>query len=159
MRKPCLFAMILLVAPSLASGEEPDARAEALARDILDRGAALFDKRDAAAMAATYIETAEIVVLKRDSQSDRIVIETRRGRAEIEKAYAEIFKDRLPEHRSRNTVESARFLTPDLLMIRGRFAMNREQADIIQFVQIRTREGDEWKIATMQLMELPKPKP
>jgi ketosteroid isomerase-like protein len=159
MRHRFLSAMIFLFAPALAFGGEPDARAEALARDLLDRGAALFDKRDAAAMAATYIETAEIVVLKRDSQSDRIVVESRRGREEIEKSYADIFKDRLPEHRSRNTVEEARFLAPDLLLIRGRFAMNREQGDIVRFVQIRARDGDRWKIATLQLMELPKPNP
>ena len=159
MRHRSLFAMILLVAPASAFGQDDDARASALAKDTLDRGAALFDKRDAAAMAATYIESAEIIVIKRDSDTDRIVIETRSGRAAIEKTYADIFKDRLPEHRSRNTVEAARFLGPDLLLIRGRFAMNRDQADTVQFVQIRAREGDQWKVVTMQVMELPAQKP
>jgi hypothetical protein len=144
-------------APAVAQGD--DAQATTLARDILDRGSALFDKRDAAVMAATYIDTAAIIVIKRDSDSNRIVVESRRGRTEIERAYAEIFKDRLPEHKSRNTVGSARFLRPDLLMIRGRFALNRDQGDAVQFVQIRVREKDQWKIATLQLMELPKQNP
>jgi len=151
--------MILLAGPAAAFGQDGDTRALTVARDTLDRGAALFDKRDAAAMAATYVETAEIIVIKRASDSDRIVIETKQGRTAIEQAYAEIFRDRLPEHRSRNTVESARFMNPDLLLIRGRFAMNRDQGDTVQFVQVRAREGGQWKVVTMQLMELPRHSP
>ncbi len=37
--------------------------------------------------------------------------------------------------------------------------MNREQADIVQFVQIRVLEDGQWKIASLQLMELPKKEP
>ena len=155
MRHRYLFAMILLVGPAAAFGQDDDTRAVTVARDILDRGAALFDKRDAAAMAATYVETAEIIVIKRASDSDRFVTETRQGRTAIERAYAEIFKDRLPEHRCRNTVESARFMTQDLLLIRGRFAMNREQGDASSSSRSAHREGDQWKVVTMQLMELP----
>ena len=156
MRNRTLFTLILLVLPMTVFGEDNDPRAMTLAKETLDRGAALFDKRDAAAMAATYIETAKIILIKHDSATDNVVVETRDGRAVIERAYADLFKDRLPEHRSRNTVESARFLRDDLLLIRGRFAMNRDQGDMVQFVQIRTREGDQWKIVTMQLTELPK---
>ncbi len=159
MRHRYLFPIILLVGPAAAFGQDDDTRAMTVARDILDRGSALFDKRDAAAMAATYVETAEIIVIKRASDSDRFVTETKQGRTAIERAYAEIFKDRLPEHRCRNTVESARFMTPDLLLIRGRFAMNRDQGDALQFVQVRAREGDQWKVVTMQLMEVPRQNP
>lgn len=154
MRYRCLFALSLLVAPAAAFAQDDDALT--LAKATLDRGADLFDKRDAAAMAATYVEAAEVILIKRDADSDRVTVEIRSGRAAIEKAYADIFKDRLPEHRSRNTVEDARFLRPDLLLIRGRFALNRDQGDSLQFVQIRSREGDQWKVVTMQLMELPK---
>ena len=56
----------------------------------------------------------------------------------------------------RNKVELARFLGPDLLLIKGRFAMNRDQSDIGEFVQIRARDDGQWKVVTMQLMELPK---
>ncbi len=156
MRHSSLFALILLVAPGAAFGLDDDAKAVAVAKETLDKGAALFDKRDAAAMAATYIETAQVIVIKRASDTDRVVTEIRSGRAEIEKAYAEIFKDRLPEHKSRNTVESARLLSPDMLLIQGRFSLNIDQGDSIRFVQIRTREGDQWKVVTMQLMEMPK---
>jgi hypothetical protein len=156
MRHVLMLTMILPSVPVVLSGQDENARATSLAKDLLDRGAALFDKRDAAAMAANYLEAAEIIVIKRDSQSDRMVVEAKHGRAEIEQAYAELFKDRMPEHRSRNTVEAARFLSPDVLIIRGRFALNREEGDAVQFVQVRARDGDQWKIATMQLLELPK---
>ena len=156
MRLQSLLALILLVAPAAVFGQDDGPKARALAQEILDRGAALFDKRDAAAMAATYIEDGEIIVFKRNSESDRIQPETCHGRRKIEETYAKIFKDRLPEHRCRNTVEVARFLTPDLLLIHGRFAMNREQGDTVQFTQIRVHEDDQWKVVTMQLVELPK---
>ena len=98
MRHRCLFVLTLLLAPATAYAQ--DDAAVALANDILERGANLFDKRDAAAMAATYIANAELIVIKRDTDPDRIEVETIRGRADIEKTYAKIFKDRLPEHRA-----------------------------------------------------------
>lgn len=156
MRSGLLLAAVLLLAPIAAFGQDENDRATKLAKELLDRGATLFDKRDAAAIAATYLDTGEIIVLKHESGSEHFVVETKHGRTEIEQAYAEIFKDRQPEHKCRNTVEAARFLSEDVLIIRGRFALNRDQADTIQFVQVRARDGDQWKIATMQLIELPK---
>jgi hypothetical protein len=157
MRHRTLLAMILMVVPSAAFGQNTDeAGARALAKQILDKGATLFDTRDAEAMSATYVDDGQIILIKRDSNSNKIQIETRRGRAEIKNGYADIFKDRLPEHRSRNTVETARFIGPDLLLITGRFALNQDQGDVIEFVQVRAREGDQWKVVTMQLTTLPK---
>jgi ketosteroid isomerase-like protein len=161
MRGAPLFALIVAFVPAVAFGQDDDAKAKTLAQEILDRGAALFDTRDAAAMAATYVDDAEIIVIKRATDSNRVVLEITRGRTDIEKAYAGIFKDRQPEHKCRNTVETARFLGPNLLLIHGRFALDREQSDIGQFVQIRAREneGDPWKIVTMQLTLLPAKNP
>ena len=157
MRYMFLFSIVLVVAPAMAWAQDDadTARATALAKELLDHGATLFDKRDAATMAATYVDGAEIRLIKRSSDSGLIETDVRQGRAAIEEAYAKIFKDRKPEHKSRNTVESARFLNTDLLLIQGRFALDRDQRDTIQFVQIRARENDKWKIASMQLMELP----
>ena len=154
-----LCVLLLLGASASAFGQDDDARARSLAQRILDRGAALFDKRDAAAMAATYVEDAAAMLSKREGDTREVKLEVTRGRAEIEKAYAKVFKDRLPEHRCRNTVESARFLGPELLLIQGRFALDRNQSDVIQFVQIRARQGDEWKIVTLHLMPLPAQNP
>lgn len=156
MRNRSLLALILMVvAPSAAFGQD-DADAMAVAKIALDKGSALFDGRDAAAMAATFVEKAEILLVKRASDTGNIEVENRIGRPAIQAAYAEIFKDRQPDHRSRNTVEAARYMGNDLMMIRGKFAFNVDQGDAIQFVQIRAREGDQWKVVTMQLFELAK---
>lgn len=155
MRVRCLSVALVLMAPMIAVAQEDSARAKTLAQEILDKGSAIFDSRDAAAMADTFIDAAEILLIKRSSDSSGVEIEAYRGRQAIEKGYADLFKDRRPEHRSRNTVDDARFLNPNLLLIHGRFALDREQGDSIQFVQIRAREGDRWKVVTMQLMELP----
>jgi hypothetical protein len=146
----------MIVAATPAATAQDDAQARTVAQEVLDRGAALFDARDAAAMAATFLDDAEIALLKRESDSARVTIESAHGKAAIEKGYADIFKDRDPAHRARNTVETARFLGPDTLLISGRFALDRDQGDLIRFVQIRVREGDAWKVATMQLMVLPR---
>lgn len=155
MRSRIALLALLLVSPAMAQDKPDDAQALEVGRGILERGAGLFDKRDAAAMAATYLETAQIILVKRDSDTDKHVLEIRTGRGEIEKTYVEIFKDRLPEHRARNTLEGARFASPTVLVLWGRFALDVNQGDIVQFVQTRVREGDDWKVATMQLLELP----
>ncbi len=55
MIRPVLIGLALLGAPLAASAQN----AKELAQDILTKGAALFDKCDGAAMAATYVEDAE----------------------------------------------------------------------------------------------------
>jgi len=156
MCKRFLFTLILVVVPTAAFAQDDDAKAKAVAKEALDRGAALFDKREAGPMAATFVEAAQVILIKRSSDSGNIEVESRSGRPAIEAAYADIFKNRSPEHKARNTVESAKFLNPDLLLIQGKFALDAAQGDVIQFVQVRAREGDQWKVVTMQLMELTK---
>lgn len=156
MRYRLPLAMVLVLMPVATFAQDDQERALTVAKEILDKGATLFDKRDAVAMAATYVETAEIILFKRSSDAGEFETEIKKGRVAIEEAYAGIFKDRKPEHKCRNTVELARFLGPDLLLIQGRFALDRDQGDIVNFVQIRAREGEQWKIVTLQLMELPK---
>lgn len=155
MRRHWGLALVLLTLPCAAQAQDDDAKATTLAKDILDKGAELFDKRDAAAMAATFVENGQIMAIKKESDG-RISTESRNGRVAIQQVYADLFKDRLPEHKARNTVESAHFLNDDILLIRGRFSLNRDQGDSIRFVQVRAREGNEWKIVTLQLTELPK---
>ena len=138
MRHRCLFTLILLLAPAGATAQDKDALA--LAQDLLERGATLFDQRDATALAATYVEAAEIILIKRDSDSGRVEIETRRGRGRHREdlrrsSQGSLARAHGPEIRSR----PARFLGHDLLLIRGRFAMNREQGDLVQFVRSAPR--------------------
>jgi hypothetical protein len=148
--------VVLCAMPGMVRGQaQDDAQAKALAQAVLDKGAAIFDQRDAKAMADTYLDAGQITLISRDSDSGKLKLEVVSGHAAIEKGYSDIFKDRQPDHKARNTVESARFMGPNTLLISGRFALHAPQGDVIQFVQIRTKVGDDWKIVTMQLLELP----
>src|SRR5262245_25981528 len=85
----------LLVVPAADSTQD----AKTLAQDILTKGAALFDSRDAAAMAATYAENAQITAYSKDHDTRALKVETARGRAGIQKLYADLFKNRSPATR------------------------------------------------------------
>jgi hypothetical protein len=62
-----MIPSLLLLLPTAAPADDTDARK--LARDILTRGAALFDMRDAGAMAATYAGEAEGIVVIKDKDA------------------------------------------------------------------------------------------
>jgi hypothetical protein len=137
----------LLVVPAADSTQD----AKSLAQDILTKGAALFDSRHAAAMAATYAENAEIAAYSKDNDTGALKIGTTRGRAGIEKAYADLFKNRSPSTRCRNVVEDAHFVGSDLLVIRGTFLLDVANEHAIPFIQVRTKQGDKWLILNLQL--------
>ena len=52
------MSLLSLAAALLLASSDSTRDAKGLAQDILTKGAALFDSRDAAAMAATYAENA-----------------------------------------------------------------------------------------------------
>src|SRR5262249_15248637 len=110
----------LLVAPAADSAQD----AKGLAQDLLTKGASLFDSRDAAAMAATYAEDAEITAYSKDGKAGALKVDTARGRADVQKVYADLFKGRSPSARCRNVVDDAHFAGPDLLVIRGTFLVD-----------------------------------
>jgi hypothetical protein len=142
------LCLALLLAPAPDSTQD----AKGLAQEILTKGAALFDTRDAAAMAATYADNAVITVYTKDRDTGTYKVETTRGRAAIEKGYADLFKDRDPSTRSRNVVEDARFVGPELLLIHGTFTVDTNQGGSIRFVQVRVKQGDAWLILGLQLI-------
>jgi hypothetical protein len=141
------LAAALVLAPTSDSTQD----AKSLAQDILTKGAALFDSRDAAAMAATYAETAEITAYSNDNTTGALKTERRGGRANIQKTYADLFKNRSPATRCRNVVEDAHFVGPDLLVIRGRFILDVADEHPIPFIQVRTKQRDNWLILNLQL--------
>jgi ketosteroid isomerase-like protein len=143
-----ILSLVLLV-PTAALAADQDAKQ--LAQAILTKGAALFDTRDAAAMAATYAENAEITTYSKDNQTGALKTETGRGRANIQKAYADLFKNRSSSTRCRNVVEDAHFVGPDLLVIRGMFILDVADEHPIPFIQVRTKQGDKWLILNLQL--------
>jgi hypothetical protein len=135
----------------VASAADSAQDARSLTQDILTKGAALFDARDAAVMAATYAENAEVTAYSKDNETGALKVDTRRGRADIRKLYADLFKDRSPSARCRNVVEDAHFAGPDLLVIRGTFIVDVADEHPLPFIQVRTKQGDKWLILNLQL--------
>ena len=143
---------VLFVVPPTDSTQD----AKSLAQDILTKGAALFDSRNAAAMAATYADNAEVTAYSKNNDTGALKVDTGRGRADIQKAYADLFKDRSPSTRCRNIVEDAHFVGPDLLVIRGTFILDVTNEHPIPFIQVRTKQGDKWLIVNLQLFGVSK---
>ena len=144
-----VFFSLALVLPQAATAAEPDAKA--LAQDILTKGAALFDTRDAAAMAATYTDDAEVVVFAKDKDTDTYKAQVTRGRSAIQRGYQDLFKDRKAGTTSRNVVEFAHFVGTDLLIIHGTFTLDVSQGGSFPFVQVRAKQGDKWLLMSLQL--------
>lgn len=146
-----MYLMTLGAALFLAPAADSAQDAKGLAQDVLTKGAALFDSRDAAAMAATYAEDAEVTAYSRDDKTGAFKTETGRGRAAVQKLYGDLFKDRSPSARCRNVVDDAHFVGPDLLVIRGTFILDVAAEHPLPFIQVRTRRGDKWLILNLQL--------
>ena len=135
--------------PTAALAADP--AAQRLAQDILTKGAALFDTRDAAAMAATYTEDAELILFAKDKDTDTYKAQVTRGRSAIQRGYQDLFKDRKPGTRSRNVVEFAHFVGSDLLIIHGTFTLDVSQGVSFPFIQVRAKQGDKWLLMSLQL--------
>jgi hypothetical protein len=144
------FAMISLVllSPMSAFGQDEDAKK--LAQGILDKGAVLFGKRDAEAMTRTYTEGARVVLISKDKDTQEYKADVREGRAAIHDLYSDAYKNTEETITSRNTVEFARRVAPDLLVIHGMFEPNVGKGSY-PFVQVRKKEGDKWLILSLQL--------
>ena len=141
----------LALALVLGSAAAEDARADAQA--ILDKGSALFDKNEAAAMAATYTADAHLSWFEEEGNPSEIILKTKKGRAEIEAFYRDVFKSEKTKSTSKNVVEFARFVGPDLMVIHGSFRPDTSKSRIghLTFVQVRVRQGDGWLIKSLQL--------
>jgi hypothetical protein len=127
-----------------------DAAARTMAQEILDKGSALFDRKDAAEMAATWTEDGQILWYERDKESDELKVNSKTGRGEIESLYRSVFKDQNPSV-SKNNVDHARLVSPDLLVIEGTFQPNVESPGRFPFVQVRVKQNDKWLLKTLQL--------
>jgi hypothetical protein len=155
MRFLTFIAAALTLCLSLSARAE-DTDAKTLAQDVLDKGAALFDKRDAAAMAATYTEDAQLEWVEKDSATGGIKIESKKGREEIETLYRDFFKDQKEATTSKNTVEFARFITPELMVIEGFFQPNVANDAKFHFVQLRQKKDDKWMMRSLMLFVVAK---
>ncbi len=140
-------------APAQAARPAAPAKSEAetIAEKFLKAGSDLFDAKDAAALAATYTENAEVLLIsKKDGE---IKEDVKSGRAEIEQLYRDIFKDQGAID-SENTVEFARLISPDLLVVHGRFRPDTGKPEW-PFVQMRVKRGDHWLMSKLWLFLSP----
>jgi hypothetical protein len=129
----------------------PKSEAEAIAEKFLKAGSDLFDAKDAAALVATYTEDGEIALIsKKDGE---VKEDVKSGRAEIEQFYRDIFKDRAAID-SENTVEFARLISPDLLVVHGRFRPDTGKPEW-PFVQMRVKRADRWLMQKLWLFLTP----
>ncbi|WP_165232932.1 hypothetical protein [Aquisphaera insulae] len=137
-------------------GAKPD-EATALAVKLTTAGAELFDTFKPKAMANTYTEEAELVLTIRGGDGN-IKVERNVGRADIEKQYEKLF-EKPQTIKSRNHVEYAKLIAPDILVIAGTFDVNTLQSDApkVPFYQVRVKEGDKWLISSMRIFVVLKP--
>lgn len=145
-----LIVAVWLLTPAVVQAQD-DPQARRLAQEILDEGSALFDTRDAVAMAATYTGDARITLFARDDNQDGYKVETREGRTQIEALYRELFGNRTDRTTSKNTVQYARRIGADLLVIHGEFAPDVGQSSAWPFVQVRRKQGDKWLMMSLEL--------
>jgi hypothetical protein len=148
MKRVTLFTLMIII-PVVARADEKDAKT--VAQGVLDKGSALFDTRDAAAMAATYTEDAQLLWIDKDGTSGEIKVSVKKDRAEIESLYHDLFKDAKEKTTSKNIVEFARLVTPELMVIHGVFQPNLDKPDKFSFVQTRVKVGDKWLIKILDL--------
>jgi hypothetical protein len=148
MKRFAIFALLFVVPFSLRA---QDKDAKTVAQEVLDKGSALFDTRDAVAMAATYTEDAELLWIDKDSTTGEIKVSVKKDRTEIESLYRDLFKDAKEKTTSKNTVEYARFVGADLIVIHGVFQPDVDKQGKFPFVQMRLKQGEKWVIKNLQL--------
>jgi ketosteroid isomerase-like protein len=147
-------ALLTLVLTPAAWADE----ARDLAEKATKAGEALFNARDAKGLAATYTEGARLDVISREKDTGVLKVETKAGRAEIESFYENFFKDGNQPH-AKNTIEFARTIGDGLLTFTGVFVPDTEAAEPLRlpFVQVREKQGDTWRVVSLQLFLFPEP--
>jgi ketosteroid isomerase-like protein len=158
-KKMAAYVLVLVAVTSTATRsrgqEKPADEAMKLATKLTEEGAATFSKADAKAMAAYYTENAIIFLQSKNDEGP--TVKEYDGKAEIERAYADFFKGEHGTIQAKNTVEYARLLAPDLLVIAGTFEPNQLAAKPLKvpFYQVRVKEGDKWLINSVRIFVLP----
>jgi len=151
-----LAIAVLTAGSTRAAGPDKDKpdEATALAVKLTEQGAATFDTFNAKAMAAYYLEDGEIALVSKEEGG--LKAKYYKGRAEIEQGYADMFKK--PETiKSKNTVEYAKLIAPDVLVIAGTFDTNTLKPDSpkVPFYQVRVKKGDQWLMSSVRIFVLP----
>jgi ketosteroid isomerase-like protein len=132
-----------------AWGQNAD-EAVQLARKLTEEGAATFNTANAKAMAAYYTDDAKVFLESRNDNG--LSVKEYNGREDIEKLYADLFKNP-GTIQSKNTVEYAKLLAPELLVIAGTFEPNTLDPKPLKvpFYQVRIKQGDKWLMSSVRI--------
>lgn len=132
-----------------AKGQDVDDAAQ-LAKKLTEEGATTFNTANAKAMAAYYTDDAKVFL---ESKNDSgISVKEYDGRDEIEKFYADLFKNP-GTIQAKNRVEYAKLLAPDVLVIAGTFEPNTQDATPLKvpFYQVRIKQADKWLMSSVRI--------
>jgi hypothetical protein len=108
-------------------------------------------RRDEWQLRTLWLFDAQLLWIDKDGTSGEIKVSVKKDRAEIESVYHDLFKDAKEKTTSKNTVEFARLVTPELMVIHGVFQPNLDKPDKFSFVQTRVKVGDKWLIKILDL--------
>jgi hypothetical protein len=155
MTRTTLTALAVTFSLVTGTARADDDEAKATAETLLAAGAWLFDAKDAGGLADTDTDDAVVAGLTRDTDTRKVKVDVVRGRAVIEKTYRDLFKGDATFH-ARNTVRHAHKVAPDVLVIAGQFEPDAQAGDPVKvlFAQVRVRQGDAWKVASLELLLL-----
>jgi ketosteroid isomerase-like protein len=149
-----VFAILLGLFPVVSACGQDGDEAMKLAKQLTEEGATTFNRADAKAMTAYYTEDAKIFLETRNDSG--FSVKEYNGHDEIEKAYADVFKDPATI-RSKNTVEYAKLLASDMLVIAGTFEPNQLDPKPVKvaFYQVRVKQGEKWLMSSLRIFFVP----
>jgi uncharacterized protein (TIGR02246 family) len=147
-----LFSLLALVVlgggfttPQEKTAKDPKREPERLAIDKLTKGLIqAFEKRDAAAIAALWTEEGEFI--HNDGGSIR-------GRAEIQKGYAEFFKTLKGKPKLEIQTDALRFPSADMAVAQSTLRLKNDEGEIVGSSwqdTVLVREGGRWKVALVR---------
>ncbi len=148
----CLLGVILFLGGALpARGDE----ALDAAKAATGEGAKIFSSKNLDAMLATYAEDSQVEIISRNEATGGLKRDQSTGKNEIRKLYEDMFKTE-GSIDARNTVETARFVGPEMLLITGTFEVSAGgRTSTFPFVQVRTRRDGKWLLAHVQVYVAP----
>jgi uncharacterized protein (TIGR02246 family) len=142
---PLVLMGVGLMGAQEKTAKDPKREADKLAIDKLIKASIqAFSDRDAAAIAANW--TAEGEYIRNDGEPIR-------GRAEIEKGYAEFFKTLKGKPTVEVQIDNLRFPSADTAISEVTLRLKNEQGELIGSNWRNTllvREGGQWKVAMVQ---------
>ena len=145
--KRLIIFVLLCGVPVTLMAQEKDAKT--VAQDVLDKGSAFLILETRLRWPRLTPKTRSSVDRQRQFH-ERDQGQRQEGPREIESLYRDLFKDAAEKTTSKNTVEFARFVVPDLMVIQGVFQPNIDKPAKFPFVQMRVKQGDKWLMKNLQ---------